>query len=252
MKYKRVTRRIAAGALFLVTLLAGCRLWQAPIYPRSDYASGVRPLHILFIGNSLTYYNDLPGLVGQLSAGEAQPLRVDSVTLFNATLQDHWTITAARKHLERGLDGDTWDFVVLQEYSTRPAESPTATLADYRLWANEIHRLGPAKIVLFENWTHEQQSDLLARMRDTYTHVQREIGGDIALIGDAWERCGKQHPEIKLYDDDKHPTVAGTYLAACMLYKTVYRKPATGLPTVLPGLKLAPDIAAAMQHVADD
>src|SRR5689334_13323400 len=88
--------------LLPASLLAGCRLYEKPTYERLAFSPGTKTKKVLFIGNSLTYYNDLPGLVQQLSARESQPIEVDSVTLPNATLADHWTLTAARKHLERG------------------------------------------------------------------------------------------------------------------------------------------------------
>jgi len=51
--------------------------------------------------------------------------------------------------------------------------------------------------------------------------------------------------------DDRHPTVAGTYLAACALYRTIYHKQAIGLPAALPGLKLSSSVALTLQQVAD-
>src|SRR4051794_27070881 len=89
-------------ALIPASLLAGCRLYEKPTYERLSYAPSVKTKKVLFIGNSLTFYNDLPGMLQQLSAREPQPLEVDSVTLANATLADHWSLTAARKHVQRG------------------------------------------------------------------------------------------------------------------------------------------------------
>ena len=56
---------------------------------------------------------------------------------------------------------------------------------------------------------------------------------------------------IDMFVDEKHPTIAGTYLSACVMYKTIYHKPATGLPTTVPGMKLDPQLAALLQRVAD-
>ncbi len=236
--------RLLYLALLPLSLLTGCRLYEAPIYrhlPPNPQAQ-----KILFIGNSLTYYNDLPGLVEQLSARAARPLAEDRVTLANATLGFHWYYTSARRRLYQ----DAWAFVVLQEYSSRPADDPAATLADYRLWGGAVNRLG-ARPIIFENWPHDARESDAPAMHATYLKVQQEIGGDLAPIGPAWLLCRRLHPEIELYVDEKHPTVAGTYLAACVLYKTLYHQPATGLPTIIAGLDLAPDIAATLQKIAD-
>ena len=240
----RLSRRLLWFALLPLSLLAGCRLYEAPIY--QHLAPHARVQKILFIGNSLTFYNDLPGLLEQLSAREDQPLLQDNVTFANASLAFHWNFTAARRHLDQG----GWAFVVLQEYSTRPASDPAATLRDYRLWGPAVTALG-ARPILFENWPHQGQESDAPTMHATYLQAQKEIGGDLAPIGPAFLLCQKEHPEIDLFVDEKHPTVAGTYLAACVLYKTLYHKPAAGLPTSITGLKLSPYLAATLQQIAD-
>jgi hypothetical protein len=242
----RIFRRALWCALLPASLLSGCRLSEQPIYPRLSYATNVRPIRVLFIGNSLTYYNDLPGLVQQFSAREEHPMVIDAVTVANATLDFHWNYSAAKKHLERG----GWDYVVLQEYSTRPVTDRAATRDDYREWAAEVQRIG-AKPIIFENWTHKLEEKNAGYMHQTYLLVHDDIGGQLSPIGQVWLRCLREHPEIPMYVDEKHPTTAGTYLAACVLYKTFYNKPATGLPTALPGLKLPADMAAKLQQVAD-
>jgi hypothetical protein len=116
--------------------------------------------------------------------------------------------------------------------------------------STEVARIRATPII-FENWSHVDHPSDLAKMRATYQRVQREIGGEIAPIGDAWERLRNEHPDIDMFVDEKHPTIAGTYLSACVLYKTFYHKPAVGLPPTVPGMKLDPQLAALLQRVAD-
>ncbi len=245
--FGRICRRVLWRGLLPLSLLTGCRLYEPPIYPRLALAPNVRPLRVLFIGNSLTYYNDLSGLVQQLSMKEERPLEVDSVTVANATLAFHWTSSSARKRLQRSR----WDFVVLQEYSTLAADNPEKMRADYLRFAGEVKGAG-AQPIIFENWTHAGRPQDMPGMHQTYEEVQEETGGELAAIGTAWARGRKEHPEIKMFEDEKHPSVAGTYLTACVLYKTLYHKPATGLPLAIAGLKLSQEMARMLQHVADE
>lgn len=239
--------RLLALALAPLSLL-GCRLYQAPIYDRAVSRPDDKALKVLFIGNSLTYYNDLAGLVQAFAAREPRPLYIDAVTFPLASLDYHWRRTPAREKIRQGH----WDLVILQQYSTAPADRPRETVEQYQRFAPEVARIG-AKPIIFQNWTRAGRERDYDRMAATYQQVQQSIGGTIAPIGEAWRIARRDRPDIKLFEplDDRHPTVAGTYLTACVLYRTLYGKPAAGLPTELEGLKLAPATARALQTIAD-
>jgi hypothetical protein len=231
-----------------ITFLAGCKLYEAPIYQRVVTTPDARSLKVLFIGNSLTYYNDLAGLVQAFAANEERPLYIDAVTFPLASLDWHWSHTAARKKIREG----TWDIVILQQYSTAPADDPSGTVEQYERFGREVARVG-AQPLIFQNWTRAGREGDYGRMLETYKHAQNAIGGRIAPIGEAWRIVRKEHPDIQVFEtlDDRHPTVAGTYLTACVLYRTLYGKPATGLPTRMEGLKVSPEAARTLQEVAD-
>ena len=73
-------------------------------------------IHILFVGNSYTYADDIPWITKQLaaSAGESKNLDIEMSAPLGATLQTHWEIGEVTRRLHEGK----WDFVVLQEQST--------------------------------------------------------------------------------------------------------------------------------------
>jgi hypothetical protein len=244
----RMRHRLLMLLLAPITFLAGCKLYEAPIYQRVVTAPDAKALKVLFIGNSLTYYNDLAGLVQVFAAHEERPLYIDAVTFPLASLDWHWNHTAAREKIRQGA----WDIVILQQYSTAPADDPASTVEGYAQFGREVARIG-AKPLIFQNWTRANRQGDYDRMLNTYKQVQSAIGGRIAPIGEAWRIVRREHPEIKVFEtlDDRHPTVAGTYLTACVLYRTLYNKPAMGLPAALPGLKLSPDVARTLQAVAD-
>jgi len=241
----RFGRRLFMLLLAPLTLV-GCKLYEAPIYQRVATKSDSRAVKVLFIGNSLTYYNDLAGLVQAFAAHEEHPLYIDAVTFPLASLDWHWNHTKARQKIAEG----DWNYVILQQFSTAPADHPKETVEQYERFAPEVARVG-AKPIIFQNWTHEGREADYDRMLKTYREVQGAIGGTIAPIGEAWRMCRREHPEIEMFEDDRHPTVAGTYLTACVLYRVLYGKPATGLPVEIKGLKLKPEVARVLQRVAD-
>ena len=83
-----------------------------------------RNIDVLFIGNSYTYVNDLPGRVAAVAnaQGDAPPIKVSSVTVGATALEDHWNNPNVKAAIAAGGN----DFVVLQGQSVEPAASPTS------------------------------------------------------------------------------------------------------------------------------
>src|SRR5687768_13654297 len=89
---------------------------------RAPGRSGTGPLRVLFIGNSYTYYNDLPSVIADLAhdAREARPILAEQLTVGGATLESHLEGGEAVRRIRAGSSRGAWDLVVLQEQSTRP------------------------------------------------------------------------------------------------------------------------------------
>ncbi len=82
--------------------------------PPHRVGNGQESIHVLFIGNSYTFVNNLPGLLIELAAHEAKPIDAEIVAFGGARLADHWTQGQALAAIRR----ERWDYVVLQEQST--------------------------------------------------------------------------------------------------------------------------------------
>ena len=97
-----------------------------------SFAAGRATLRALFVGNSYTYADDIPWLTKHLAASGKPPkaLEVEMVAPMGATLKNHWeTGTVLRR-----LHEQKWDFVVLQEQSMVPIQSPGTTYKYVRLF----------------------------------------------------------------------------------------------------------------------
>jgi hypothetical protein len=247
--------RIAIRGLALAGLLltlGGCRLYEPPRYERLHFAPDAPATRVLMIGNSLTYYNDLPGLLQQMSIHESAPVYIEKITSPYASLKVHWAFGAARKRVAEGVDGKKWDVLVLQEFSRKPVTNPEETADYFRRFSDEAKRAGVGKVLLFENWTRRGKDDDYASLESTYRQIARETGATIAPIGAAWRALERQHPDIHLFLDDRHPTDAGTYLAAAVLYDIIYGKKSAALPQNLQGPKIPPSVEAVLRQTADD
>ena len=131
-----------------------------------------------------------------------------------------------RGEVSRALTEAHWDFVVLQGQSTEATANTEEFLGYGQLLAGEITRRG-AKPVLLLTWSVRGEPQ--APVTIAYRHLAGATGATIAPVGVAWERVLKQgHP---LHDGSGvHPNLAGTYLAACVLYATVTGRSPVGLP----------------------
>lgn len=186
---------------------------------------------ILFIGNSYTYFNDMPSLFVQISEKAGYTVEVDSVVRGGWTLEKHALLTSETgAEVEARLCGEPYDYVILQEQSVRPAVDPELFYCAVRKLVGRVRQTG-AVPVLYSTWgrkvgsvklnelglTHESMTYALAR---AYRDIASELGVAVSYVGLAFLDVGEA---VELYDPDKsHPSLEGSYLAALTLFFTVF------------------------------
>ncbi len=191
---------------------------QVPIFTNAlpDSTGSLPPLRVLFIGNSYTFYNDMPRQLQQIatSMGDKRTIITERVVYGGRALKEHWTDTLALAAIRRG----GWDLVVLQEHSLGALNASDTMRKYIRLFSEEIRNAG-AIPVLYMTWARQHRpisQDSIARV---YTSIGRDVGALVAPVGLAWQRVRQQYPAIVLFDPDgTHPSSEGSYLAACVFY----------------------------------
>lgn len=218
-------------------------------------------MRVLFVGNSYTYVNDLPAMLTTIALRSRPSIAIaaTSATVGGATLQLHWDSTGARTRLEeRG-----WDAVVLQGQSVEPLWQP-AVFGTYADRFGALARDVGARPLWFATWARRADSDVYVepwsggtfdamteRLESGYAMAQTRNGGALVRVGEAWRRALAARPSLALHDGDgSHPTVAGTYLAACVFYEVIARGELTTDRDFAAGL--SEDDAAALRSVAVD
>jgi hypothetical protein len=191
--------------------LAACVAFASDAAP-----PGPKPLRVLFIGSSLSY--GLPNAFYAVAAREGIAVETTEATLPASGLRRHWDGRARTRIRDGG-----WDYVVLQNgFDQIPTEEFP------RLFAEEIRKVG-AKPILFVTWAFRGNPARQKELDDAFVKVARSVDIVAAPIGPAWELAVAGNPGIGLYQqDDYHPSSMGTYLAACVLYSTIFGQP---LPT---------------------
>jgi hypothetical protein len=223
----------------------------------------VPPLHVLFVGNSYTYENDLPGLLATipLTSGVPPAIAVESETLGGASFSVHWSGPTAQAKIANG----GFTHVVLQGQSGEPLVYTAAFLEYGKLLVSAVVAAG-ATPVLFQTWAHRPDDAAFYQdavwaegsadaMQDAltahYAQLAAESGAVVAPVGEAWRRAWKQHPGIQLYQSDgSHPSAAGSYLTACVFY-VVLTGESVPASSAVPASISATD-AAALREVANE
>ena len=192
---------------------------------------------VLFLGNSYTYVNDLPQIISDLAANTGDVLIYDSNLIGGYTLQDHYASTTS---LNKILSNN-WDYIVLQEQSQRPAfPAPFPFMDGFSSLKTYIRQNKPcAQITSFMTWGHENgdiqncsnnpvvcsYTGMQNALTDNYMAVSYTNESEVTPVGVVWKYIRENHPSINLYQSDgSHPSLAGSYLAACCFYTSLYRK----------------------------
>ena len=195
---------------------------------------------VLLIGNSYTFYNNLPAVLEAMSRKTSCPLKVESYTAGAMSLHGFLTMpqhAKARQLVESGK----YDWVILQDQSQAPAHTPDEVLLSIQKWA-DIARKSNTRALLFLTWAHatrqgtrmQPMPDMQERTSTTYCRAALNSRARVAPVGEAWATWYRKNPDSPLHADDcSHPNPMGTYLAACVLHGAITRKALKGLPGTL-------------------
>jgi len=209
--------------LSLATMVAGMQLPPSP-----PPAPSPPSLRILFLGNSLTAWNDLPAIVQSLADSAGRRAEVRLVT--SGSLEDHWQAGTALEALRRG---GPWDFVVLQQGpSGLPASRANLVLWAQR-WAAAI-RQERAVPVMYMVWPDASRRSAFDSVSASYREAAAAARALLAPAGDAWRAAWAERSALALYgDDDFHPSVLGSYLAALTIASVVLERQPHAFPARL-------------------
>jgi len=213
--------------------------------PPNNALDSISP-RVLFIGNSYTGVNNLPQIFHDVavSAGRT-PSEIKAVTPSGLTLFQHLNSPDTLKVIDEG----NWDIVILQAQSQEAAMSEQfPNMGDHFLKGaaglyDHIKAGSPhAKIILYQTWARHADywndpkadrsignnpADMQARIRKWHqTAAAQKNDFLIAPVGDAWELNYKSPDAIRLHAaDNSHPAFNGSYLAALVIYGTIYDPP---------------------------
>lgn len=210
-------------------------------------------LRVLFIGNSLTFANNLPAMVTAIGHQQGVTIQCETVAFPDFSLDDHLRRGDATRAIARG----GWSFVVLQQGPSALPASRVQLRASVKTLDQAVRRAG-AKTAMYMVWPSTARSGDFDRVSESYAIAAGDVGGVLLPAGDAWRAAWRRDPTLSLYGSDGfHPTPLGSYLAALVIYQQLIGRSPVGLPPTLtsptnafPTIVLTADRARLLQEAA--
>lgn len=175
------------------------------------------PERILFIGNSITYWNGGVGFHLEdfvLSTDTTSAIECEQITSGGFSLHNHYN----EPTIEQIEQGD-WDYVVLQERTSWPVDVPESFYLYATLFDSVITEAG-AQTVFFFSWPYEDEFDtMIEDQAAAYNYIGNLLEAPVIPVARAWQLARQEDPDLDLFiADGNHPSEHGTYLAICTFY----------------------------------
>ena len=220
----------------LIVLIGGL------LFGKQDaHASESDAVQILFVGNSLTYRNQMSQMFQQLAEAGEYEVNVEILCRSGRSLEQ-WADKSSSlgKRFVKKLRSRQWDYVILQEQSLKPLKNPGSMQKAAASLCRSVRHRG-AQPILYMTWAHKEgaafystsfavkkklnQQKAQESIARVYCRVGEVNGAAVANVGLAFLRCQQHYNSMELYSSDKrHPSREGSYLAACTLYATIFQE----------------------------
>jgi hypothetical protein len=240
---------------FLVALAAAGWMAAGPIAALAQTKPVVTtlgpdfPKTEIFIGNSFFYYNN--GMPGHLRLLEraADPdhkndYRATMATIGGSGIDWHDVESYFRPNAIGSYSFDEqnnvnfnkldklFDVAVMMDCSQCPIHPKLKTVfTEFAKKDSNIVRAHGTRPVFFMSWAYADKPEMTAQLAEAYTVAGNENNALVIPAGLAFARAAGKQPELNLYAPDKrHPSLAGTYLAACTVFAALTGRSPVGNP----------------------
>lgn len=234
-------RLYLAGLVLLIlpVLVASADPDRNPV-PTVQRLSNEAPARVLFVGNSYLYYNDSLHNHVKRIADEIGPYghveyQYKSATISGSRLAHH-DVDSLVEPGKLGVE-EPFELVVLQGGSreTLTRKNRAEFRAEASKHAEKIRATG-AEVALYMTHAYvephpQHDPGMLDKIRHTYVAVGNDLKVLVIPVGLAFERAYRERPEVMLHEtfDGTHPNMLGTYLAACVVYQSIYGQSVAGI-----------------------
>lgn len=198
----------------------------------SAFAKQDDSIKVLFVGNSYSYFWNMPQMVASMARSQGIEIITQQSTIGGANLEEHWQGKKTAKTKALIAQGD-WDFVVFNDRSLSAIKDPNKFFEYGKKFANLTQTHG-AKPVFYLTWARKYAPQQQAQISKSYRLLADQTEALLVPVGEVWQQVLKQRAEINLYHPDgSHPSPSGAYLSALLFYKYISGKSVLTIPNRL-------------------
>ena len=214
-----------AGILLLFLGTAACLDFIGPGV--QDVELPDADLRVVFVGNSLTYVHNVPGLVQVMADADGRSMAHATIARANYSLEDHWNTGVATTLRELKAD-----VVVLQQ---GPSSLPD-NQDHLRHWAAQLAtviREAGGEPALYMVWPSSARTGAFPDVWDSYLGAAQAVDGRFIPAGRTWQEAWAIDPDLELYGvDGFHQGPIGALAAAQTIYAVLFDLPADSIPSL--------------------
>lgn len=186
------------------------------------------PIKILFVGNSFTYFWNMPQLVDAMAETQGVDISGHQSTVGGSNLEQHWKSekgTVTRQLLEE----KEWDYVVFGDHSLSTIDTPER-FKEYGTKFAELVRSKGAEPIFYMTWAYKSNPLMQETITKGYMDLATSLNAKVLPVGPVYMKARTARPDLEFYFDDKHPSSDGTYLIALTITKLLTGKSILEVP----------------------
>lgn len=187
------------------------------LFPAILLSQEKEPEKVLFVGNSFTFFWNMPQMVEAMAADQDVSLKTSLSTASGSNLEQHWKGEKGT-NTRQLVEENEWDYVVLQDHSMSTISHKERFKTYSKKWI-ELIRENNAEPLLAMTWAYDSNPLMQESISSSYLALGKETGVKVVPLGSIFMKAKKARPDLDLYFDDKHPSPEGSYLLALTYYK---------------------------------
>ena len=227
------------GVLFCTIFFLTSNSLSSETIPLLKSPKVENPKSVLFIGNSFFYYNNgvHKPVLGMVKADKTlgKGHRFRNITINSSSLEWHdvesyvtnekigsFSITSSNKY--KKYDPENYELAVMMDCSQCPIHEDRKDLFDYYVDKHsKTLRASGVEPALMMTWAYKDKPEMINGLSSAYTAAGNRNEIMVFPVGLAFKLAQEDIPDIDLYTPDKrHPSKAGTYLMAAVIFSSVY------------------------------
>ncbi len=201
------------------------------LLPSVGYAQQEDVTEVLFVGNSFTFFWNMPQMVEAMAKDQNVPLITSQSTVGGSNLEQHYK---GEKGTETNkiLENEKFDYVILQDHSSSTIDTPER-FEEYSQKMTDLVKTREAEPIFFITWGYKSNPLMLEEISNKYSEMGKKLQVKTIPVGQIFTKAIQLRPDLEMYFDDKHPSPDGSYLVALIFYKYLTGRSVDAIPNRL-------------------